>query len=77
MTVPAGGGYGGPTLFFSCQGVAILFERSHMGKSLGLGRGFRGWAFTLLELTATASLAFPTAFVQNVVLPFMRAAGAL
>jgi hypothetical protein len=77
VTVPAGGGYGGPTLFFSCQGAAILWERSRVGRSLGLGRGFRGWAFTLLELTAIASLAFPATFVQNVVLPFMRAAGAL
>src|SRR5205085_6806357 len=39
ISVPARGGYGGPTLFFVVQGVALLAERSAAGRRLGLGRG--------------------------------------
>ncbi len=77
VTAPAGGGYGGPTVFFTLQGVLILLERSPFGRSLGLGQGIRGWAFVVGELAAMASLAFPTPFIQNIVLPMMRATGAL
>jgi len=77
VTVPAVGGYGGPTLFFSLQGVAILFERSRAGQLLALGQGFPGWLFVMLELAIMANLAFAYPFVENVVLPFMHACGAL
>ncbi len=77
VTVPAGGGYGGPTVFFSLQGLFILGERSRAGRRIGLGRGLRGWTFVMLELAATVSLAFPAPFVKNVVLPFLRATGAI
>src|SRR5262249_3022444 len=46
ISVPAGGGYGGPTLFFCVQAGALLAERSPLGKRLGLGRGWRGRLFT-------------------------------
>ena len=52
ISVPAGGGYGGPTLFFALQGVAVLVERSPLGRRVGLGRGWRGWLFTMLVLLA-------------------------
>src|SRR3954470_5701714 len=35
ISVPAGAGYGGPTLFFCLQVPAILFERSRPGRALG------------------------------------------
>ena len=38
ISVPARGGYGGPTLFFVVQGAAMLAERSRLGRAMGLGR---------------------------------------
>jgi alginate O-acetyltransferase complex protein AlgI len=76
VTIPAGGGYGGPTFFFSCQGFAILFEHSRAGRAWGLGRGGRGWLFTMAALGLPLGLAFPPVFVQRIILPFMQTAGA-
>jgi hypothetical protein len=76
ISVPAGGGYGGPTAFFTIQPAAILFERSSAGKAIGLGRGWRGWFFTALVLLLPARLLLHDPFVTKVVVPFMRALGA-
>jgi hypothetical protein len=46
ISLPARGGYGGPTLFFTGQAVAMLVERSRAGRRVGLGRGIRGRVFT-------------------------------
>lgn len=77
VTIPAGGGYGGPTLFFGWQGLAILLERSRTGRKLDLGCGWRGWIFTMLAIVVPAGIAFPPVFVQNIILPMMKAVGAL
>ncbi len=77
ITLPAGGGYGGPTLYFTLQGAAILLEKSATGRKLGLGRGERGQTFAWFTLIAPAALAFPPVFVYNVILPMMSAAHAL
>jgi hypothetical protein len=77
ISVPAGGGYGGPTLFFALQGLAILAERSAVGRRLGLGAGWRGWLFTAGVLLAPAWALFHPPFVTGVVLPFLRALGAV
>lgn len=74
---PAGGGYGGPTLFFLIQAVGLLSERSHCGKIIGLGKGWRGWLFTLTLLAAPAGLLFHPPFVLRVVNPFLQALGAI
>ena len=71
ITVPAGGGYGGPLLFFLLQGGAALVERSKAGKRLGLGKGSRGWLFTQGLLLATVALLFPPPFVLRIILPFL------
>ncbi|MGE0609262.1 MAG: MBOAT family protein [Pirellulales bacterium] len=72
ISLPAGGGYGGPTLFFLWQGGAIFAERSQTGRAIGLGRGWRGWTFTLLALLPPVCLLFHPPFVFNIVVPFLR-----
>jgi len=76
VSVPAGGGYGGPTLYFGIQAAALVGERSRLGQSRGLGRGWRGWLFTTLALVLPVGALFHSPFVYNVVVPFMRAFGA-
>ena len=76
ISVPAGAGYGLPTLFFLIQAMAITLERSRFGRSLGLGRGWRGWLFTAFVLIVPACLLFHPWFVARVVVPFMSALGA-
>ena len=73
ISVPAGGGYGGPTAFFIVQAIAILFEKSPLGRRLGLGRGLRGWLFTALTLLGPARLLFHDPFITAIVIPFMKA----
>ncbi len=70
ITVPAGGGYGGPMVFFILQGLAALFERSKTGKRLGLGKGLRGLLFTQGLLLLTVALLFPPPFVLWIINPF-------
>jgi hypothetical protein len=73
---PAGGGYGGPTVYFTVQGLAILGERSTIGRRLRLGRGWRGRTFTAATLALPLPLLFHLPFVTRVVVPFMDALGA-
>lgn len=77
ISVPAGGGYGGPSLFFAVQGVAIFVERSRLGRRVGLGNGVRGWLFTMLVLLAPVYGLFHPPFVLEIVVPFLRALGAI
>ncbi len=60
ISLPAGGGYGGPTAFFALQSAAMLFERSAPGRRLGLGHGWSGWAFTMVALVVPTVLAVPS-----------------
>ena len=75
ISVPAGGGFGGPTVFFLVQGLALVAERSWLGRSIGLGRGLIGWLFTAVVLVAPAGLLLHHAFVEDVVVPFLGAIG--
>ncbi len=77
ISLPAGGGYGGPTVFFATQGLALLFERSRAGRRIGLGRGLRGRLFTGVVLLAPAVALFHPPFVLGIVVPFLAALGAL
>jgi alginate O-acetyltransferase complex protein AlgI len=77
ISVPASGGYGGPTLFFALQGIGILAERSPFGHAMGLGRGVIGWIFTMLMLAVPVPLLFHSPFVERIIIPFMQALGAL
>jgi hypothetical protein len=77
ISVPAKGGYGLPTLYFVVQGAGVIVERSRVGKHSGLGRGLSGWIFMALITAGPAFWLFHRPFVDNVILPFMKAIGAL
>ena len=77
ISLPARGGYGGPTMFFVMQGLAVFAERSTMGRRIGLGRGGRGWLFTALVLLLPVYFLFHPPFVGEIVLPFLRTLGAI
>lgn len=72
ISVPAGGGYGLPTIYFVIQGLALLIERSRAGRALGLGRGLRGRLAALLVVVLPCPLLFHPWFVCGVMHPFLR-----
>ena len=76
ISVPASGGYGLPTLYFLLQGFGLLFERSSLGKNLGLGSGVRGWIFAMACAGSPAVILFHPPFVFRVILPFLNVIGA-
>ena len=73
ISLPAGGGYGGPTFYFTIQGLAVLLERSRLGQKLGLGRGLKGWCYVALMTITPVGLLFHPPFIHNVILPMLRA----
>jgi alginate O-acetyltransferase complex protein AlgI len=77
ISMPAGGGFGGPTLFFALQGIGILVERSRFGREMGLARGARGWVFAMLVLVLPAPCLFHSPFVERITVPFMHSLGAM
>ncbi|MDA1045047.1 MAG: DCC1-like thiol-disulfide oxidoreductase family protein [Verrucomicrobia bacterium] len=77
ISVPAGGGYGQPTIYFGVQFFALMIERSRVGKRLGLAAGWRGWLFTMMALMVPVPLLFHSAFIYNVMLPFLVAIHAI
>lgn len=76
ISLPARGGWGGPTIYFVVQGLGLLAERSRIGRSLGLAHGGRGWLFAMLVLVAPAYWLFHPPFIREVVQPFLAAIGA-
>jgi hypothetical protein len=77
ISLPAGAGFGLPTAYFIVQGLGVLAEHSSTGKQLGLGAGISGWLFTMIAVAGPAYWLFHPPFVRHVILPFMRAIGAL
>ena len=72
ISVPARGGYGLPTAYFSLQSVALWVERSALGRAAGLGRGLMGRLFTFLCAAGPLFWLFHPPFVGNVILPFLK-----
>jgi hypothetical protein len=76
ISLPAGGGYGLPTLYFLIQGLGVIAERSRFGRGIGLGRGASGWFFTLLVTAGPVYWLFHPPFITQVILPMLTAIGA-
>jgi Membrane bound O-acyl transferase family len=74
ISVPARAGYGLPTLYFLLQGFGLCLER--WNPKLGLFRGFAGRCFTVIVTAAPAVMLFHPPFINNVILPMLRAIGA-
>ncbi len=74
ISLPAGGGYGWPTAYFLGQAVAMQLERSGLGRRIGLGTGR---VFAWCVIAGPAPILFHRPFVERVILPFLRALGAL
>ncbi len=77
ISLPAGGGYGLPTTYFTLQGAGLLAEHAR-GSALSRWRGrWPGRAWTWLVVAGPAFWLFHPLFVRRVILPFMRAVYAL
>jgi hypothetical protein len=70
ISLPARGGWGGPTLYFLVQAAGVASEKSATGRRLGLGRGVRGWLWTFVFAVAPLPLLFHGPFTRNVIVPF-------
>jgi alginate O-acetyltransferase complex protein AlgI len=73
ISVPAGTGYGLPTVYFLLQCGGVLMEKSAMGRRLGLGGGLRGRMFAFAIAGSPIFILFPPSFVANVVIPMIKA----
>jgi hypothetical protein len=76
ISVPAGAGYGLPTLYFLLQGGAIFAQRSRLGRTLGLARRWRGRLFAIVVVLGPAGMLFHPPFVRSVVLQLLDVIGA-
>jgi len=76
ISLPAHGGYGLPTGYFMIQGLGVAGERTRLGRRVGLGRGWRGWSFTVIVAATPAFWLFPPPFVRHVILPMLAFIGA-
>lgn len=75
ISLPARGGWGGPTAFFLVQALAIAVERSAGGQSLLAGE-LAGRLFTFAALVLPAGILFHPPFVLRIMVPFLAAIGA-
>jgi alginate O-acetyltransferase complex protein AlgI len=69
ISLPARGGWGGPTLYFALQAAGIAAEKSGPGRRIGLGRGVRGWWWVLMTTVLPLPLLFHPLFVERVIIP--------
>lgn len=72
LSLPAGSGWGRPTLYFMLQPLGIFAEKNMAGKRMGLGKGLRGWAWVLLFTVGPIPLLFSPLFVERVIVPMFQ-----
>ncbi len=71
ISLPARGGYGGPTLYFLIQGIGLLFERSRAANRLWPGSRFAGRILTLAVVVGPVMLLFHRPFIERVVVSML------
>jgi hypothetical protein len=74
ISLPAGAGFGGPTLYFALQGLGVLVERTPPLRRRPFVR--RMMALTIVLLPAPLLLFHPP-FVTRVFVPFLHALGSI
>jgi hypothetical protein len=72
ISLPAGGGWGGPTLYFVLQAVGIALEKSSAGRTIGLGRGWTGRTWMLLFTAVPIPVLFHRPFVERIIVPMFQ-----
>ncbi len=72
ISLPARGGWGGPTVYFALHAVGIAIERSDAGVAAGLGRGVRGRLWVLGFTVLPLPLLFHAPFVARVIVPMLK-----
>lgn len=72
ISVPAGGGWGWPTLYFVIQGTASLLERQMKKQGWNLGNHWLGRVWTIAWVAGPAMILFHRPFVMNVILPMIQ-----
>jgi alginate O-acetyltransferase complex protein AlgI len=72
ISLPARGGWGGPTMYFLLQGAGMAVEKSATGRKWGLGEGIRGWTWMAACTALPLPLLFHPPFVQRVIVPLFQ-----
>ena len=73
ISLPARAGYGLPAAYFLLQGCGVIIQH----RVTRIRRGMAGRVFTVLVVAVPAFWLFHPPFVRHVILPFMKAIGAL
>ncbi|MDZ4782099.1 MAG: membrane bound O-acyl transferase family-domain-containing protein [Planctomycetia bacterium] len=76
ISLPAGAGYGRPTLYFLIQAMAVQFEHTALAHRLGMHNAIRGRLLAAVVILAPVELLFHAPFRTHVMIPFMEALGA-
>lgn len=71
ISIPAGGGYGLPTIYFLLQWVGIRLEKHGHHQRWLICRGIAGRIIAASFIIAPCALLFHSAFVLNVIVPFI------
>jgi len=70
ISLPAGGGYGLPTLYFTFQGIAVLADRKRNLFSAQPRSTICGWMIAFLVIVLPLPLLFHSSFIHKVIIPF-------
>ena len=76
ISIPAGGGYGGPTIYFLVQGLSRLLEKLAPVAGFLRRQPWYGWCWTAAVVVGPVGLLFHRPSLTNVINPFLVAIGA-